>query len=149
VPEDLPPAEPELDIGLGVEGGMPGGVEGGIAGGVAGGVIGGTLGGIEPVRARIRIGGAIKEPKILRRVAPIYPQLARQARVSGRIELEAMVNERGVVTSVRVVRGIPLLDQAAVEAVRQWRYQPLLLNGEPHPFVLIVGVSFNLVSGTP
>jgi protein TonB len=145
---EVVPEELELDVGLGLEGGVPGGVEGGMAGGVPGGVVGGVLG-AEPTRAPVRIGGHIKAPRLLHRVDPVYPMLARQARIAGRIELEATVDERGYVRDLRVVRGIPLLDQAALEAVRQWRYQPLLLNGEPQPFVLRVGVNFGLVSANP
>ena len=135
----------ETAIDLGVEGGMPGGVEGGVAGGVLGGIVGGIVGGAPvPTIAPVRVGGNIKRPDMLRRVDPVYPPLARAARVMGVVILEAEVSERGIVTDVRVLRGMPLLDVAAVEAVRQWRYHPLLLNGVPMPFLVVVTVNFNL-----
>ena len=92
----------------------------------------------------VRIGHGIKAPRIVRRVDPAYPAIALAARLSATVVLEAEVDARGEVASVRVERGHPLFDEAALAAVRQWRYQPLLLNGEPTPFVLSVTVSFGL-----
>ncbi len=138
--------EPPLD--LGVLGGEPGGVEGGIEGGVAGGVVGGILA-ATATPAPIRVGGNIKAPSLVRRVNPAYPQLARQARVSGQVVIEALVDTNGFVRNARITKGIPLLDQAALAAVRGWRYQPLLLNGMPCDFILTVTVDFSLVSSTP
>jgi protein TonB len=77
-------------------------------------------------------------------VEPVYPPFAVHAHVHGIVILEAVVDREGQVEDVRILRSIPLLDRAAVEAVRQWRYSPLLLNGEPERFVLTVTVSFNL-----
>jgi periplasmic protein TonB len=143
VPNVIPVEETAPD--LGVEGGMAGGVEGGIAGGVVGGVIGG-LSAATPPPAIVRIGGQIKAPKLLRRVDPVYPVLARQTRITGRVFLRAIVDVTGAVREVHVESGPPLLCEAAAEAVRQWRYQPLLLNGVPRAFDLEVMVSFGLVS---
>ena len=70
--------------------------------------------------------------------------LAVTAKVSGKVILEAEVDERGVVTDVRVVRSVPLLDDAAVRAVEEWRYQPLVLNGQPSAFILEVILTFSL-----
>ena len=89
------------------------------------------------------MGGQIKAPKLLRRVPPEYPMLAQQARVQGMVVLDAKVGPDGRVSSVEVLAGNPLLIEAAVEAVRQWRYQPLLLNGVPAAFVLNVTISFS------
>jgi len=114
-------------------------------------VVGGVVGGLPleappPPRKRVRIGGAIVAPKLVHRVAPEYPPLAALTRVQGTIILEAMVGEDGRVQTVTLLRGQPILQEAAIEAVKQWRYQPLLLNGEPTPFVLTVTLLFNLVS---
>jgi periplasmic protein TonB len=77
-------------------------------------------------------------------VAPVYSTIAKSAHVQGVVILEAVLDRKGRVESVRVLRSIPLLDQAAVEAVQQWRYTPALLNGEPVPVVMTVTVNFTL-----
>jgi protein TonB len=142
IPAEIAP-EPGLD--LGVEGGVAGGVEGGVPGGVVGGIVGGLPSEAPaPEPEAIRIGGNVKAPKLVRNVPPEYPMLAQQARVQGFVVLEARVGPDGAVQSVRVLRSIPLLDEAAIAAVRQWRYQPLLLNGQPMPFILSVTVSFKI-----
>jgi periplasmic protein TonB len=137
---------PEQSIDLGIEGGVPGGVEGGVPGGVVGGIVGGLPAEAPPPVAPVRIGGSLIAPKIIHQVKPDYPELARRARLSGLVILEATVDPQGRVTAVKVLRGQPLLDEPAVEAVRQWRYQPLLLNGIPTPFILTVTVSFNMAT---
>ncbi len=137
--------KPEENMDLGVEGGVPGGVEGGVPGGVVGGVVGGLPSDAPPPPAKVvRIGGQLAAPKLIRKVNPVYPDLAVQSRVSAIVILEAEVDTRGYVRSVKVLRGHPLFDDSAVEAVKQWRYQPLLLNGEPTGFILTVTVTFNL-----
>ncbi len=77
-------------------------------------------------------------------VDPVYPPLARSSRVEGVVILEAVLDATGRVDSVRVLRSIPLLDQAAVDAVRQWRFTPARLNGVPVPVVMTVTVNFTL-----
>jgi protein TonB len=144
VPSAVVPDE-ALDLG-GVEGGVPGGVEGGIAGGVVGGVIGGLPLEPPPPRKAVRVGGAIIAPKLVNRVAPEYPPLAALSRVQGIVILEAVVGEDGRVQTVAILRGHLLLQEPAIEAVKQWRYQPLLLNGQPTPFVLTVTLVFKLES---
>jgi protein TonB len=140
IPNEIKP-EDALDLGLGVAGG----VEGGVPGGVVGGVVGGLPTEAPPPPARVvRIGGQIAQPKLIRQVKPVYPDLAVQSRVSALVILEAEVDTRGYVKSVKVLRGHPLFDESAIEAVKQWRYQPLLLNGEPTGFILTVTVNFNL-----
>jgi protein TonB len=94
----------------------------------------------------LRIGGDVKPPTLVHYVAPIYPELAVLAKSSGLVILEAGVNERGEVTDVKVLRSLKLLDQAAIDAVKQWRYAPVLLNGIPHPFILTVTVTFSIVT---
>jgi protein TonB len=135
--------KPEEGIDLGVEGGVPGGVEGGVPGGVVGGVVGGLPDAPPPTQA-VRVGGQIKEPKKLKDVKPVYPDIAKQARVQGVVILECTISPQGKVTNVTVLRGIPLLDAAAIEAVKQWVYTPTLLNGVPVPVIMTVTVNFRL-----
>jgi protein TonB len=139
--------QPEEGIDFGVEGGVPGGVEGGVPGGVIGGVVGGLPEAPAPPATvtPVRVGGLVRAPKLLNRVTPAYPELAMAARTSAMLILEASVDVDGRVQDVKVLRGQPLFDKAALEAVRQWRYQPLLLNGIPVPFIVSVTLSFNLV----
>jgi protein TonB len=139
--------KPEEGISLGVEGGVPGGVEGGVPGGVIGGIVGGLPQEAPPPRV-VRVGGNLKAPKLVRRVAPEYPELAKQARVGALIILEATVDTGGRVRDVTVLRGQPLFNDAAIAAVRQWVYKPLLLNGVPTEFMLTVTVSFH-IQGAP
>lgn len=148
-PIEVPDAVlPEEGIDLGIEGGVPGGVEGGVPGGVVGGVVGGLPSAPLPPAAvaPVRVGGLVRVPKLLNRVKPAYPELARAARTSATLILEANVGADGRVQTVRVLRGQPLFDEAALDAVKQWRYQPLLLNGVPTPFIVTVTLVFNLVN---
>jgi len=95
-------------------------------------------------RVPVRPGGDVKPPRKIVDVAPVYPELARTARVSGIVILEATIDEEGNVRDARVLRSIPLLDRAAVDAVRQWRFTPTLLNGQAIPIVMTVTVNFRL-----
>ena len=127
---------------------LPGAETGGVQGGVAGGIVGGVLGGVPdlpPMPAvPIRVGGEVKEPKKLKHVNPVYPEVAVAARVHGSVILECIVNRQGRVTDVKILRGIPLLDVAAVEAVRQWAYTPTLKDGVPVSVIMTVTVRFDL-----
>jgi protein TonB len=114
-----------------------------VPGGVVGGVVGGLPDAPPPMQA-VRVGGQIKEPKKLKNVPPAYPDIARQARVQGVVILECTISPQGRVTEVKVLRGIPLLDQAAIDAVKQWVYTPTLLNGVPVPVIMTVTVNFRL-----
>ena len=127
------------------------GFEYGVAGGVAGGIVGGLESGVPPPpppvptpRAPVRVGGEITTPRLLHRVEPVYPLLAQRALVQGVVILEATVDRAGRVDEIRVLRSHSLLDDAAVEAVREWVYEPLMLNGRPEPFVLTVTLSFSV-----
>lgn len=91
-----------------------------------------------------RVGGAIREPVKVRNVLPIYPPIAQSARVSGRVIIEAVIGTDGAVRDARVLSGTPLLNQAALDAVRQWRYSPTMLNGEAVQVVMTVTVDFRL-----
>ena len=97
-----------------------------------------------PPQRPLRVGGIIKEPRKLATVAPIYPAIARAARVQGLVVLEAVIDEGGAVTLVRVIKSVPLLDAAAVQAVRQWRYTPTLLNGMPVSVLMTISINFVL-----
>ena len=144
----------ETHVDAGSADGVPGGVEGGVLGGVVGGVVGGLIAADLPPppppppapveRGPVRVGGELKAPRLLERVEPEYPPLAVRAQVQGVVILEAVVDRQGRVEDVSVLRSIPLLDRAAIAAVRQWQYSPLLLNGQPERFVLTVTLNFSL-----
>jgi protein TonB len=97
-----------------------------------------------PPSAPIRPGGDIREPQKLVNVQPLYPEAARAARVEGIVIIEAVIAPDGTVRDARVLRSRPLLDEAALHAVRQWRYTPTLLNGVPVPVIVTVTVNFRL-----
>ena len=143
-PKEIKPEPPPINIGAGV------GVVGGVAGGVPGGVSGGVVGGIPappppPVKQEpVRVGGNVKAPERVKYVPPTYPPIAQSARVSGIVILEAVIGKDGTVTDVKVLKSIPLLDQAALDAVKQWRYTPTTLNGVPVPVIMTVTVNFTL-----
>jgi protein TonB len=134
----------------GVIGGLPGGVPGGQPGGTAGGVPGGVIGEtgnmpvIAPPKGPVRVGGDVKQPRVLKIVEPKYPAEARRARVEGVVVIEATVTEQGSVDKVKVISGPPLLTQAAALAVQQWKYEPTYLNGQPVPVILTAKVTFQL-----
>jgi protein TonB len=141
--EEQPP-----DMGAGIAGGVPGGVAGGSMGGVLGGVIGGAGSAPPPppkaAVTRTRVGGAVQAAKLVNRVQPVYPPLARQTRISGTVKLHAIIGKDGAVTQLQVLSGHPLLVQSALDAVKQWRYQPTLLNGEPVEVDTEIDVIFSL-----
>jgi TonB family protein len=153
----------------GVAGGVAGGVQEGVSGGVAGGVAVRrvydsssptgyrdipptppppppppgepmTVDGMVPVR----IGGDIKPPRKVRDVRPAYPQEAMDAGVQGVVIIEATIDSTGLVRETRVLRSLPMLDEAAQAAVRQWEFTPTLLNGAPVPVIMTVTVNFTL-----
>jgi protein TonB len=97
----------------------------------------------------VRVGGSIKAPTQISKVQPVYPAVAQSARVSGVVILEALIGVDGRVADAKVLRSIPLLDQAAVDAVRQWVYTPTLLNGVPVPVIMTVTVTFALPPPPP
>jgi protein TonB len=99
--------------------------------------------------APVRVGGAIMVPAQTRKVAPVYPAIAQSARVQGVVIVEAIIDEQGRVANARILRSIPLLDQAAIDAVRQWEYTPTLLNGAPTAVIMTVTVQFALPQPEP
>ena len=92
--------------------------------------------------APVRVGGQIRPPTKIKDVKPVYPAIAQSARVGGTVTIEATIGTDGKVTDARVVRSIPLLDQAALDAVRQWEYLPTLLNGVPVPVLATITINF-------
>ena len=142
--EEAPP-----DMG-GVSGGVPGGVAGGSMGGVMGGVIGGVGTAAPPppkvTPKRVSVGGNVQAARLVNRVQPVYPPLARQTRISGTVKLHAIIGKNGAVEQLQVLSGHPLLVQSALDAVKQWRYQPTLLNGEPVEVDTEIDVIFSLAS---
>ena len=121
-----------------------GGVTGGVAGGVSGGVSAGTGAGYTMTQLPVRVGGDIAEPKKIKDVKPAYPPVAQAAGVQGIVILEAIIDRDGNVREAKVLRSVPLLDQAALDAVHQWRFLPTLLNGVPVEVIMTVTVNFTL-----
>ena len=101
-----------------------------------------ALGAAPPPAAPVRVGGDIKRPEILKRVDPVYPAIAKAARVSGMVIVEAIIARDGSIKDAKVIRSVPMLDQAALDAVQQWRYTPTLLNGQPVEVIMSVNVTF-------
>ena len=97
----------------------------------------------------VRPGGMIREPKKIVDVRPVYPEVARQAKIEGLVIVEAIIDERGMVAETRVLRSQPLLDGAALAALRQWRYTPTLLNGVPVRVLMTITFNFALGDRVP
>lgn len=153
-------APPEMEIAEGVVGGMPGGLPGGVLGGVTGGpAIPPPALAPRPVTpapepkapeieepGRIEVDSAIQAGKLVTMIQPVYPPMARQARVQGDVRLTAIIDRTGKVTELKVLEGNPLLIGAARSAVERWRYRPTLLHGQPVEVVTIITVEFRLRS---
>jgi protein TonB len=155
VPEvaDVPSTGNEDDGGVpgGVVGGVKGGVVGGVVGGVIGGVVGGTLGGTlggdlgSTGDSPVRVGGNVKAPVIITRVDPDYTEIARKARIAGVVIIEAVIDKQGNVTEARILKPLPMgLDQQALAAIRQWKFRPGTLNGQPVAVYYNLTVNFRL-----
>jgi len=145
--EEAPPPA----IAGGVVGGIPGGVPGGQLGGVIGGIIssGSTstamVPRVEPVK-RVRISQGVTRGMLISKIAPKYPPIAVAARVTGVVLLKAIISKQGAIEELQLVTGHPLLVPAAIEAVKQWRYRPYLLNGEPVEVETTIVVNFQIAS---
>ena len=141
--EEAPPA-----MAGGVMGGVPGGVPGGQMGGVIGGMINSTAN-IPKVATpqRVRVSSGVSQGLLIKRVQPNYPPLARQARIQGTVILQAEISKEGTIQNLQLISGHPMLAPAAIEAVKQWRYKPYLLNGEPVAVDTQVVVNFTLSGG--
>jgi len=94
--------------------------------------------------AAVRVGGKIKPPTKTKNVTPVYPAAAKSAKVAGMVIIEATIGANGKVIHAKVLRSVPMLDEAALDAVRQWEFTPTLLNGAPVPIVMTVTVNFKL-----
>ena len=136
-------------------GGVPGGVPGGIPGGQLGGVIGGILNSTSNAAAvpklaapaapkRIRISQGVTEGRLIQKIEPKYPPVALSARIQGQVLLAAVISKTGEIQNLMLVSGHPMLVPAAIAAVKQWRYRPYLLNGEPVEVETTITVNFQL-----
>src|ERR1700676_363760 len=141
-------APPDLGAG-GVPGGVPGGIPGGSMGGVMGGILGSTNAAIPQVATpqRGRVSSGVSTGLLIKKVTPNYPQLAKQARIQGSVVLQAEISKEGTIQNLQLISGHPMLAPAAIEAVKQWRYKPYLLNGEPVAVETQVVVNFSLSGG--
>jgi protein TonB len=97
----------------------------------------------------VRVGSPVRQPTKIKDVRPVYPEQARSARVQGVVILEVTVDATGHVSEAKILRSIPLLDQAALDAVRQWEFEPALLNGVPVPIIMTTTVNFALGQPSP
>ncbi len=138
---------------VGVVGGVPGGVPGGQMGGVLGGVLGGVMSSAPPpppppprpqVPQRVRVGGQVESAKLIFGPKPEYPPLAKMARIQGEVRLDALISKDGTIENLKVISGHPLLVASAMDAVKRWRYQPTLLNGEAVEVATEIDVNFTL-----
>ena len=148
--DDAPP--PVMATG-GVVGGVPGGIPGGQMGGVIGGIISSTsslaavpkLGPkvVTPIQ-RVRVSQGVTKGLLTYRIEPSYPTVARDARIHGEVVLTALIDKDGNIENLQIVSGHPLLAPAAINAVKQWRYKPYLLNGQPVEVETTITVNFEL-----
>jgi protein TonB len=145
--EDAPPPMPATG---GVVGGVPGGIPGGQLGGVIGGIVSATNAAVPkfiPVTPqRVRISQGVTRGLLVQKIEPQYPPLARAARVQGEVVLSAVIDTNGQITNLQLVSGHPMLVPAAIAAVKQWRYKPYLLNGQPVEVETTITVIFSLSS---
>lgn len=140
-------APPPVMAATGVIGGVPGGIPGGSMGGVLGSIASaGSVASLPKIAApqRVRVSSGVQSGLLVRKVPPTYPPLARQARIQGTVVLQAQISKNGDIENLQLVSGHPMLAPAAIEAVKQWKYKPYLLNGEPVEVETTVQVNFTL-----
>ncbi len=144
------PPPPVAAIG-GVAGGVPGGMVAGVPSGVLGEVLSSTRSAPVPAKTpdptpvkRMRIASRVAEANLIHDVAPQYPQEAGRARIEGTVVLMAVIGTDGTVKDVRIESGLPILAQAAINAVKQWRYKPYMIDGEPVEVDSRITINFNL-----
>lgn len=132
-------------------GGVVGGVEGGVPGGQMNGVLGSILSTptrttvpVTAIPKRLRVSTGIATGMLIQRVEPTYPTIATRARIQGTVQLSAIISKEGNIENLRLISGHPLLVQAAMDAVKQWRYRPYILNGEPLEVETTVIVNFHM-----
>jgi len=133
----------------GVVGGVPGGVPGGSMSGVLGSVMSSIPTAVPKVAVpqRVRVSQGVTAGLVIRKIQPTYPPLARQARIQGSVVLQAEISKDGAIENLRLISGHPMLAPAAIEAVKQWKYKPYFLNGEPVPVETQITVNFSLSGG--
>jgi protein TonB len=143
--EEAPPAMSSA----GVVGGVPGGVPGGQMGGVIGGIVSSTPVAVPKIAApqRVRVSAGVQAGNLINQVKPTYPQIAKSARIQGAVVLQAEISKSGTIENLRVMSGHPMLVPSALEAVKQWRYKPYYLNGEPVAVETTITVNFTLSGG--
>lgn len=130
--------------------GVVGGVQGGVPGGTMGGVLGSVMSSIPAAvpkvatPQRVRVSQGVSQGLLIHKVQPQYPPLARQARIQGVVVLQALIGKDGSIQNLHVVSGHPMLTNAALEAVKEWRYKPYYLNGEPVEVETTINVNFTL-----
>lgn len=146
-PEAAPVEEPEVTAPE--PRGLPDTAPDGAGAIVGAGDLAGDLSGALPPPPPLRVGGLVRMPQKVHHVAPVYPAMAQSAHVTGTVILEALITEDGSVGDVKVLRSVTLLDSAALEAVRQWRYTPTLLNGVPVKIIVVVTIAFTLTPPRP
>jgi len=136
-------------VTAGVVGGVPGGMPGGSLGGVIGGIISSAPVAVPKVATpqRVRVSQGVTQGLRTHYVQPMYPPLARQARIQGQVVLQAEISKSGDIQNLRLISGHPMLAPAAIEAVKQWRYKPYYLNGEPVEVETQITVNFSLSGG--
>lgn len=121
---------------------------GGVIGGVIGGVLNTAAKPVAPPAAKssgpLRVGGRVRPPKAILQARPEYPLLAKQAHIQGQVQIDAILDEQGNVMEMKVVSGPPLLYQAALDALKKWKYEPTYLNDQPIAVQMIVTVTFLL-----
>ncbi|MGA8216695.1 MAG: energy transducer TonB [Candidatus Sulfotelmatobacter sp.] len=145
--EEAPPPMPGAG---GVVGGVPGGIPGGQLGGVIGGIVNATsnlsyLPKLQPVvPQRVRISQGVTNGLLVHKVEPPYPVLAKSARIQGDVVLKAIIDREGNIQDLQLMSGHPMLAPAAIDAVKQWRYRPYLLNGQPVEVETTITVIFTL-----
>jgi TonB family protein len=128
----------------GVAGDAAGGAPSGVQGGVLGSVLSSTPGVATP--GHVHVSSNVSQGLLITKVAPEYPADAREQRIQGQVRLEVTIDKEGNVSNIQLVSGHPSLAPAAIEAVKQWKYRPYLLNGEPVEVETIVTVNFTLAS---
>ena len=149
IKESAPPPSPSEN---GVIGGVPGGIPGGVLGGVIGGIIRSAPVAHQPKLAapqavtpqRLRVSQGVTEGLLIHGVKPQYPTIAREARVQGTVVLKVIIAKDGTIQNLQLVSGSPLLAPAAIEAVKEWRYKPYYLNGQPVEVETDITLNFDL-----
>ena len=150
---------PDVAAGDGVDAGVPGGIGVGAGDGVVSRMLNSLARTSAPpapppvaakdterakVPPRVRIGGNVQDAMVISRKIPEYPAMARTMRIEGKVVFQAVIGTAGTIQQLQLISGHPMLVQAAMDAVRQWRYRPTMLNGDPIEVDTVISVSFTL-----